>query len=110
MSPGQTERWLVASYDDHARRALNESLCLRLDGAVNRPALEAALNDVVARHEAFRSEFDTTEPRQRLVAPRPVPIARLDLSGSADAEQALDDFCTRASEKDFPSTGRRWPN
>ena len=102
LSPGQTERWLVASYDDHARRALNESLCLSLKGSVDLKALESAVQDVVARHEAFRSEFDLVEPLQRLVAARAVPIARLDLRQAADSEQALDAFCTEASERDFP--------
>ncbi|MEQ1685707.1 MAG: amino acid adenylation domain-containing protein [Burkholderiaceae bacterium] len=102
LSPGQTERWLVASYDDHARRALNESLCLGLQGAVDLTAIEAAIQDVVGHHEAFRSEFDLIEPMQRMVAALPVPIARLDLRGAPDAEEALDEFCTRASERDFP--------
>ena len=102
LSPGQTERWLAGGFDPHARRALNESFCVSLRGGVDRTALKAALQDVLTRHEAFRIKFDLDEPRQILTPPAPVPVAEIDLSNQADADEALDEFCTRASGRDFP--------
>ena len=102
LSPGQTERWLAGGFDPHARRALNESFCVSLQGCVDRTALKSALQDVLTRHEAFRIKFDLDEPRQMLTPAGPVPVAEVDLSGRADADKALDEFCTQASGRDFP--------
>ena len=102
LSPGQTERWLAGGFDPSARRALNESFCVSLQGDVDRLALQAALQDVLTRHEAFRIQFDLEEPRQRVALPAPIPIHPVDLSAKTNADQALDDFCTQASLQDFP--------
>ncbi|HVK32885.1 MAG TPA: aminotransferase class III-fold pyridoxal phosphate-dependent enzyme, partial [Burkholderiaceae bacterium] len=102
LAPGQTERWLVGAFDDNARRALNESFCVSLQGDVNKAALRQALQDVATRHAAFHLSFDTTDPRQSLRPAQPVAIAEVDLRGEPDAEAALDTFCTQASRRDFP--------
>ncbi len=102
LSPGQTERWLAGGFDPSARLALNESFCVSLQGGVDRTALKAALNDVLTRHEAFRIQFDLEEPRQRVAPQLNLPVAEIDLSAQPDADQALDDFCTQASLRDFP--------
>ena len=102
LSPGQTERWLVGGFDAAARRALNESFCVSLRGDVDKAALKLALQDVLIRHDAFRVKFSLDEPRQTLVSPTAMPVAEIDLSHQADADQALDVFCTRASMSDFP--------
>lgn len=102
LTPGQTERWLAAAYDDQARRALNESFCVSLAGEVDVAALRAAVQDVLSRHEAFAVTFDQDEPRQRRGAPSIIPIAEVDLRQQADADAALDTFCTEASARDFP--------
>ncbi|MBX3611483.1 MAG: amino acid adenylation domain-containing protein [Hydrogenophaga sp.] len=101
LSPGQTERWLVAAFDDAARRALNESFCVSVRGDVNKAALRQALQDVAMRHDAFQLTFDTTEPLQRVRPAQPVVIAEVDLRHEDDAEAALDAFCTQASQRDF---------
>ena len=101
LTPGQTERWLAASFDPQARRALNESLCLSLQGQVDLTAMEAALGDVLARHEAFRICFDAAEPLQRLDAAARPQVQHVDLRAQADAEAALDRFCEQASVHDF---------
>jgi amino acid adenylation domain-containing protein len=101
LTPGQSERWLAAAFDDHARRALNESFYVTLQGTVNVDALKAALQDVLQRHEAFRISFDQDEPMQRLGPAAPIPVAEIDLSQHADAASALDAFCTEASRHDF---------
>lgn len=101
LTPGQTERWLAASFDQNARLALNESLLLELEGAVDEPALRVALVDVVQRHEAFRIAFDPAEPLQS-VAPAAAPtVHQLDLAQHADADAQLERFCAEASRTDF---------
>ena len=102
LTPGQTERWLAGGYDASARRALNESICITLQGKVDIAALKAALQDVLTRHDTFRVRFDLEQPRQTLAPAGPIPVAEIDLSGKADADAALDAFCTEASARDFP--------
>lgn len=104
LTPGQTERWLAASFDANARRALNESFCLSLKGPVNTPALEQALHDVLNRHEAFRIQFDELEPLQSVQADAAPTIQHVDLSNEADSAAALDRFCAQASVHDFVLT------
>ncbi|MCW7537502.1 amino acid adenylation domain-containing protein [Aquabacterium sp. A7-Y] len=102
LSPGQTERWLAAGYDSHARRALNESLCISLRGAVDIAALKMALQDVLGRHSAFSIRFDLEEPRQRLEPAAVLPVQEIDLRQQPDSDAALDAFCSEASARDFP--------
>ena len=97
LSPGQTERWLAANFDPDARRALNESLLLELEGDADLEALEASLIDVMKRHEAFRITFDTAEPLQSIAASVEPKVHRVDLSGNADPQAALDKFCEESS-------------
>jgi amino acid adenylation domain-containing protein len=97
LAPGQTERWLAASFDTNARTALNESFCVSLGGGVDLDALRMAMRDVIGRHEAFRIKFDADQPRQRLVANVVPEIAEVDLRGKPDAAAALDEFCSNAS-------------
>lgn len=102
LTPGQTERWLAASFDEGARVALNESLVLELDGGpVDPSAVEAALSDVMRRHEAFAICFDADEPLQKLSAAPRCEVHRLDLRDQADAEGAFERFCATSSRHDF---------
>lgn len=101
LTPGQTERWLAAGFDSNARRALNESFCLRLEGPVQREALEAALRDVFLRHEAFSTRFEADEPLQLLQPGAAPAIHAVDLRHEADTAAALDRYCDEWSRHDF---------
>ena len=63
-------------------------LAVRLKGALDRAALEAALTDLVVRHESLRTLFPETlgVPRQEIVAPAAV---RVELTVSAVGEASL---------------------
>ncbi|HEY4147015.1 amino acid adenylation domain-containing protein [Pinirhizobacter sp.] len=51
----QREIWLAASLEPEASLAYNEAISLRLRGALNVAALQAALQRLVDRHESFRA-------------------------------------------------------
>jgi hypothetical protein len=59
----------------------------RLDGALDVPALEASLNEVVRRHEALRTTFPARDGRaEQLVAPQlRVSLPVVDLRGIPDS-------------------------
>ncbi|MBL8298381.1 MAG: amino acid adenylation domain-containing protein [Rhodanobacteraceae bacterium] len=101
LTTGQTERWLAASYAADALRALNETLCLSLQGDINLPALEQALHDAMTRHDAFRLGFDASEPLQRVdrrITPR---FKAIDLRAQADPQAALERYCHEAGQHRF---------
>ncbi len=57
MTEPQMEIWMAAQAGDEASCAFNESLTLTLEGPLDIAALSAALDDVVARHDALRAHF-----------------------------------------------------
>jgi len=54
---------------------------IRLRGALDRPALERSLGEIVRRHEVLRTTFVEVDgqPRQRVAAPEPLAVPFLDL-------------------------------
>ncbi|MFE3141389.1 amino acid adenylation domain-containing protein [Streptomyces scopuliridis] len=71
----------------------NSGLALRMTGALDRQALERAVEQIVARHEGLRTTFDAVDGRAiQVVHPSmTVPVEHLDLS-------AYDDSATRDGE------------
>ncbi|MEU8382139.1 amino acid adenylation domain-containing protein [Streptosporangium sp. NPDC048865] len=61
----------------------NMVVCERLAGPLDAGALERALGEVVARHEALRTVFPEVEgsPRAKVLDPGPLVMERLDLTG-----------------------------
>ncbi|MFJ9427342.1 amino acid adenylation domain-containing protein [Streptomyces sp. NPDC101249] len=79
-SHAQQNLWLVDQLEGPGPR-YNEPFALRLTGRLDPSVLEAALNDVIARHEALRTVLTVSaegEPRQRVAAPgqpgTPLPV------------------------------------
>ncbi|WP_458788569.1 amino acid adenylation domain-containing protein [Pseudonocardia nantongensis] len=76
LSAAQSRLWLVSQHGGGA--AYNFPLTLRLRGELDTAALSAALDDVVARHEALRTVIEEAGPRQRILPPPRVPFAVVD--------------------------------
>ncbi|HEV2147889.1 MAG TPA: amino acid adenylation domain-containing protein, partial [Longimicrobiaceae bacterium] len=84
LSFAQQRLWAIQELDPGSP-AYNEPEALPIGGALDLPALERSLTEIVRRHEVLRSVFvlEDGEPVQRV---RPAPALRLpvvDLSGAA---------------------------
>ena len=63
----QQRLWFMDQLESHSA-AYNIPIGMRMQGTLQREALERALNDVVARHDALRAYFENVDgvPAQRI--------------------------------------------
>jgi amino acid adenylation domain-containing protein len=84
----QREIWTAARLSPEASRAYNESVTLALSGPLDPAALQQALAQVQARHEALRATFSEDGTALLVTEASPLALAPEDLSGRPEAEQA----------------------
>ncbi|OWA08458.1 non-ribosomal peptide synthetase [Streptomyces sp. CS227] len=94
LSFAQQRLWFMEEYEQGSAEN-NSGLSLRLTGTLDVPAFRAALNAVVARHEALRTTFTAVEgvARQTVRPPAPVPFRQLDLTAEHATEEAAETAC-----------------
>ncbi|MEO7068152.1 MAG: amino acid adenylation domain-containing protein [Rhodanobacter sp.] len=104
LSEGQLEKWLGCQYGDKAALAFNESMALRLDGALDVAALKHALQTVWARHEAFRLSFAADGKSQHVNDNVRLPLIELDYSAQVDADAQFTAYCEAQMGLPFDTT------
>ncbi|MFG6175959.1 amino acid adenylation domain-containing protein [Halomonas sp. THAF12] len=88
LSYAQQRQWFLWQLEPQGT-AYHISGILRLSGRLDGEALQGAFDSLVARHEALRTRFrpgDDGVPMQRIMAPEPFALARVDLRGTPDSE------------------------
>ncbi|MFC9076531.1 amino acid adenylation domain-containing protein [Streptomyces sp. NPDC057062] len=100
LSFAQQRLWFLTAMEGPSA-TYNTPLALRLRGRVDRNALEAALRDVVERHESLRTVFGWDEGtlRQRVLDPADVPVVLE--TRVTTTPQDLDDAVQRAARHRF---------
>lgn len=85
----QHQLWCAFELSDAFHPRFTISRAVRVTGPVDVPALQAALDDVVARHEALRTIIvrDAQPPYQLVHPPSPVPLTVQDLPLPAESRQ-----------------------
>ena len=89
LSWGQQRLWFLEQLEDLGS-AYHIPAVLRLQGELDRKALQRTLDTIVARHEALRTVFERNadgEPVQRILPVRPFELQYRDLSQLAGAEK-----------------------
>ncbi|MEU6072154.1 condensation domain-containing protein, partial [Streptomyces sp. NPDC047082] len=93
LSFGQQRMWFLNRLEEAGAGAgYNLPMVMRLDGALDVPALEAALGDVADRHETLRTVFPETAglPRQQVLeGPAGRPALVVERVTEADLEREL---------------------
>ncbi len=79
LTEAQTEIWLSAQLSEEASCAFNESMTVRLRGALNRAALQKALDQLIARHDALRAVFQADGERMRILPSLDLKMSARDL-------------------------------
>lgn len=87
-SYSQRRMWLLQEFNPDSA-AYNMAFALRLRGSLNREAFIAALQQLIARHEAFRTTLVPIdgEPMQRIDSHLAAPVERVDLRGLPASER-----------------------
>ncbi|WP_243698776.1 non-ribosomal peptide synthetase [Paracoccus alkanivorans] len=96
LSFAQARLWFLHQFEGPSS-TYNIPLALQLTGALDTDALEAALNDLVARHESLRTLFPAEDTGHQLIQPAEavrLELARLD---AGDPDQALELLRTEAA-------------
>lgn len=86
----QREIWLAAKLEPEASLAYNESVSLRLDGELDVPALQAALQALVDRHEALRATLSPDGEELRIAAGMELSCPIRDLSALDESERSAE--------------------
>ncbi|HET7863117.1 MAG TPA: condensation domain-containing protein, partial [Burkholderiaceae bacterium] len=90
LSFAQQRLWFLSRLDERAGTALHIPTAVRLLGTLHKPALQAALNRIAARHEALRTCFEPTADGavQRIAAPEVgLHVGHDDLSALPEPER-----------------------
>ena len=85
LTESQIEIWLAAQMGDDASCAFNESVSLRMQGTLNAAALQSAMSELVARHDALRATFSSTGEQMRISAPKRFEYPMTDYSARLPA-------------------------
>jgi amino acid adenylation domain-containing protein/non-ribosomal peptide synthase protein (TIGR01720 family) len=85
LSAAQRRLWLLAQGDGNAAYGLAAGF--QLDGELDLPALQAALDSLIQRHESLRTVFPVIdgEPRQRVLPAQPWHLKAASLPPEQDA-------------------------
>ena len=100
LTEAQKEMWLAARMSEAASRAHNNTFVIHLRGDLRLHALLECLQELVDRHDALRTSFDLSEPKQYVAASSRIRTPIVDLTQKAQAEKEVELTAAIQSESD----------
>jgi amino acid adenylation domain-containing protein/FkbH-like protein len=102
LSFGQQRLWFISQLDN-ASAAYHIPLCLRMDGELDRAALQSALDALLRRHESLRTVFVDAEgePVQQVLRAMPFDLQEVDLRARSREEREAE-VAARARAQSAP--------
>jgi amino acid adenylation domain-containing protein/non-ribosomal peptide synthase protein (TIGR01720 family) len=104
LSFSQQRLWFLDQMEP-ASHAYNLPVAVRLEGPLDRHAVERAVRGLVARHESLRTTFTTIkgEPRQMIAPDAAVPFSVMDLGHvpASEREHQLDQALAEEASRPF---------
>lgn len=90
VSFAQQRLWFLDQIEEN-RALYNVTRAMRLSGALDISALQRTLNELISRHEPFRTYFASVDGalRQIISENAELPLARIDISGEEHATQII---------------------
>ncbi len=98
LTDGQKQIWALANMGDDGARAYNQSLAVHLRGPLDAGDLDAAVQQVIARHEALRATFSPDGDFQSIAPALDLQIRMTDLARFGEQERATEQGRLLASE------------
>ncbi|MBX8596518.1 amino acid adenylation domain-containing protein [Pseudomonas cichorii] len=102
VSLAQQRLWFLDQLDHSAGAAYHIPALLRLNGELNRNALQRALDRIVERHESLRTTFERhgSQVLQRIAAPASITLSETTVSQALDNE-TLQNMAAQEVSKPF---------
>lgn len=101
MTEPQREIFLAAQMGDAASMVFNESVSLAFDGPIDVAAMAAALDDVVARHDALRARVKIGEQALHIVPKLELDVPVADLTQTAATADRLAELIAEDARTPF---------
>ncbi len=106
LTEGQEQIWTACQIGEHASRAYNESINLRMRGRLDAQSMRRAIQRLVDRHDALRTVIGGDGKHQRILPSLALDIPLVDLSDVSDSEleaQSME-WATREARQIFDLT------
>ncbi|MCI4166597.1 non-ribosomal peptide synthetase [Bacillus spizizenii] len=103
LSPEQKQLAVVSQYGNDASAALNQSIMLKVKGAVQHTLLKQAVRNIVKRHDALRTVIHVDDEVQQVQARINVEIPVIDFTGypNEQRESEVQKWLTEDAKRPF---------
>ncbi|MHC5564837.1 amino acid adenylation domain-containing protein [Bacillus spizizenii] len=103
LSPEQKQLAVVSQYGNDASAALNQSIMLKVKGAVQHTLLKQAVRNIVKRHDALRTVIHVDDEVQQVQAQINVEIPVIDITGypNEQRESEVQKWLTEDAKRPF---------
>lgn len=103
LTEAQKGLWFLSQMGENASRSYNQSMALHLRGLFRREAMQAAIQELVERHEALRTTIIAEGDCQQIIPASLMEVPFIDFSGTlaSEREARLSDWLAKEAQWSF---------